>query len=421
MRKAIKYLVQVTLLLLFTLGVGLWSYNITRWVTCTLHTQNDTVHIFFEPYATTPELGELLAFAQLPAKTPKIIAWHRLTKVGERLDLRALNTYEVALPAREGLIWTAMRLLAYNLNLLSRIHPEWKKVVFYTNLHHIKTMLLPFLRQFPQFEIAHIHFYEDGFANVIGSGYPYYKKLRYPDTETLKKTMLAWQKAGFQGIPEDENVFTSFQLIYPVTYHLGLADKIKKDPALKHFVTHIERGQGKLESLDFKKTATILTPAQKDIVFKAVGFDAAAWKEQNDGKTVFVFTLGFVFKNAGRIVAQRKLLNKILPRPLSQTACWIKEHPNMDAESAGTVLGDLPSVCRLLPKNLPFEILLMADPAPDIVAGYSSSLFYTVPSERIAGYIPRSNNDSYTRRLKEIGILRKERIYSVSDLISGKK
>lgn len=416
MRKAIKYLAQIGILLLFTAGVGVWSYNITRWLCVVLNQKSDTVHIFFEPYATTPELGGLLAFAALPPETPKVIAWHRMPRVRERLDLVALNTYEVDIPEREGMVYTAMNRLANTLKMLALVHPEWKKAVVYTNMHHVKTMLVPFLRRFPQFEIAHIHFYEDGFANVIGTGYDYYKGLRYPDINVLNEKMRAWQQSGFKDMPDDEAVLTSFQLLYPVTYHLGHGDKIKNDRSLRRFVAHVKKG-GKLESLDFQKAAATLTPAQKDIVFRAVGFDAAAWEAQNKGKTVFVFTLGYVFNNENRMKAQAELLRRQIPPSPAKPACWIKEHPSMSAESAERVLAGAGASCKMLPKSLPFEVLLMAEPAPDIVAGYSSSLFYAVAPERISAYIPRSNNDRYTRRLKEMGILTDKKIHFVHDLL----
>lgn len=393
--------------------IGIRTYQYVSFI----HTPK-TIHVFFEPYATTPALMEMLAFVKSDKNAPKIIAWHRMPNIKEKIDLTEFNALEVDIPQKEGHAHTAFKNLIIKLNRYLEDHPHIRYVELHTNMHHIKTMLIPFLNKFPKLTVSHIHFYEDGLGNVAGTSYDYYTNLRYPKDDSLLNEMINWRHSYPKKELKNDLAYTSFQMIYPVTYHLGHADIIKNDPKFKSFTEHILK-YGDIKNINFQQIEDNLTKEQKETFFKMVDFDYKKWKKRTKNKYIFVYTLGFVFGNENRIKAQGILLDNLMKKLPKNTVCYYKEHPSMDAESAQRVLKEASAKCKALPKSLPFETLLMADPAPNAVAGYSSSLFYSVPPHQIIGYITRSQNDRYTKRLKEMKILNEANIFHVWDILNN--
>lgn len=358
----------------------------------------NTIHVFFEVYATTPELMEAIAFVQLPPEKMKIIGWHRFPKRGKKIDLRKLNTIEFDIPPREGLYLDQPKKFTNFIKKVYQIKPN-AYFVFYSNMSQIKNQLFPILREIPRDRVREIHLYEDGLGYGIGSMY------KHQNRKNIITNPLKYISIFDKYLKKEENVFYAeyynlLQIFYPTIYHFLGADQIKKRPEYQNFVKKI--GKKNIKDINFEKIRSQLSPAQKSLLFALLDFDYNYWKKLMKNKKTVVFTTGFVFGNKNEIQAQINILRELrqgkLKNLLSPNSyIWFyKPHPSFSSEKETPLLikKEFPDMIEI-PARIPFEVFIIADLTPDYVFGYSSSLFYALPQKNILGIITRPNKSYY--------------------------
>lgn len=358
----------------------------------------NTIHVFFEVYATTPELMEAIEFVKLPPERMKIIGWHRLPKRDKKIDLRGLNTIEFDIPPREGLYTSQPKKFANFIKKVYRIKPD-AYFVFYSNMNHVKNQLFPLLREIPHNRVRHIHLYEDGLGVGITS-------MHNRQNQKKSKSDILTYIGKFKKYLKKENrvvyneYYNLLQIFYPTTYHFMGADKMKKRAEYQNAIKNI--GKENIKDINFEKIRSQLSPAQKALLFALLDFDYNYWKKIMKGKKTVVFTTGFVFGNKNQIQAQINILRELregkLKNLLPQDSyTWLyKPHPSFSSEKETPLLikKEFPDMIEI-PAQIPFEIFIIAGLTPDYVFGYSSSLFYALPQKNILGLITRPDKSYY--------------------------
>jgi hypothetical protein len=87
----------------------------------------------------------------------------------------------------------------------------------------------------------------------------------------------------------------------------------------------------------------------------------------------------------------------------------LKEHPNLTKRTIAKKNQEKIPNSIIFPKHIPFEILILADLMPDTVSGYTTSVFFVIPKEKIKYFIT-SNHDTYLPFLKELNMLTDKQI-----------
>lgn len=111
--------------------------------------------------------------------------------------------------------------------------------------------------------MSHIHFYEDGFGNVIASRHSYFLYNAYdPKSHPTDRRPLAYPFFA--------------HLDYPSTYHIAFKDYILADPELSkqaHFADPY------MVDVNFYRLATSLSAEQKELIAEFVGLNAQKYRE----------------------------------------------------------------------------------------------------------------------------------------------
>ncbi|MGN1062700.1 MAG: hypothetical protein ACI4QM_00035, partial [Alphaproteobacteria bacterium] len=147
---------------------------------------------------------------------------------------------------------------------------------------------------------------------------------------------------------------------------------------------------------DIRQMSALLTPAQKEQLYLLLNFDKAAYEQQIAGKKVDFFALRNLYSSETEQINTVLHLFKNLP---ADHILVLKDHPSLATRKiAQKIKKNIPSAL-ILPHEQPFEILVIADLLPDTVSGYPSSIFFSVPDEKILYYVT-ADRDYYLNFLK---------------------
>lgn len=379
---------------------------------------DQTVHVFFEPYATNPALSEMVEFAKLPKSARKLIAWHRFPNRKDVIDLKQYNTEEITIYNKEGFYGLSTQKVLRHVLQIYLKNPE-TRFVFYVNLTHQNITLMPFLKILPKKNIAHIHLFEDGYGEIFKRPQIYMNKNQPYSSDDLKKVSDAY--AG--KIPWETVFSVSIHKLYPATYHLMHADKRGKEPRLK-FLNDWWK-DARIEQVDFDKLRKTMTDEQKQTVYKLAGFDYDKFYPLLHNKPTVLYTFGFVFGNKKNERAELNFLTALKTGKLKRLTgdkpyqWFYKSHPSLNAKHFTEELNALFPDMIEIPAQIPFEILILADCKPTLTAGFGSSLFYSLTADDVLAYVKRSNNDHYLKFLTKHGLIKPYRIFELKDFIEN--
>jgi hypothetical protein len=181
-----------------------------------------------------------------------------------------------------------------------------------------------------------------------------------------------------------------------------------------------------IRPVDFDLLQRILSPEQKQIVYKLSGFDYQKYKSLLKNKKSFFFVMGYHFDNQERLEAERYLLALLKNGPSSylknpEEFVWFyKPHPSYKAAvSRERMKEHFPDVLEV-PAQIPFEVFVLAGLKPTLTAGFSSSLFYVLNSKDVLIYIRRAG-DKYVPYLLESGRLELEQIMNLNEFTNLSK
>ncbi len=379
---------------------------------------NQTVYVFFEPYATNPALSEMVEFAKLPKSARKLIAWHRFPNRKDVIDLKQYNAEEITIYNKEGFYGLSTQKVLRHVLQIYLKNPE-TRFVFYVNLTHQNITLGPFLKILPQENIAHIHLFEDGYGEFFKRPQIYMNKNQPYSSDDLKKVSDAY--AG--KIPWETVFSVSIHKLYPATYHLMHADKRGKESQLK--LLNDWWKDACIEQVDFDKLRKTMTDEQKQTVYKLAGFDYDKFYPLLHNKPTVLYTFGFTFGNTKRERAELNLLAALKTGKLKKLTgdkpyqWFYKSHPSLNAKHFTEELNALFPDMIEIPAQIPFEILILADCKPTLTAGFGSSLFYSLTADDVLAYVKRSNNDHYLKFLTKYRLVKPDRIFELKDFVDN--
>lgn len=354
------------------------------------------VHFFYEPYATMPALLEAIEFVKLPQEKQKIFAWHRFTDREKKIDLNKYSATELKIPAAEGFYYPA-KVHQYILDLARKNSNA--TFILYTNLAHIKTLLIPLLQKLPKNRVKHIHLYEDGLCGVVSASI-----LRNESIDEIPIQNIM----NLKKVLEDPKNYSNYKIsyrdifaiskIYPTTYHLGCENLFnQRFNSLKK--------QIQVDFVDFRKIRYTLKPSQKELLWKLLDFDYNKYKKLLFHKKSLFLLGGFFFDNKNsRLIFHQfadALQNGVLMRIPNDLVWLYKPHPSFSAKGDMEYMRDLEKKWEFIPPQIPVEVFILAELEPTYVAGYPSSANFSFYNEQTALLFKRSN---YQKILENLGI-----------------
>ena len=382
----------------FIFRTGIYYLNAPR-------THGETVHVFFEVYATNPALSQMVEFAKLPKSARKLIAWHRFPNRKNVLDLDAYNTAEINIIPKEGFYGSSTRRVFREVMKIYAQNPD-TRFVLYTNFSHQNITLAPFLNKLPQENIKHIHLFEDGYGDLLKSPY-------HDDENGDKYTAELIEQLPdiLQGkLPWKTEAGVTVHKLYPVTYHFMLTDEIKKNKRFKPLINWLKDAD--VQNIDFDDLRMTMSEEQKRVVYRLSGFDYDTFYPLMHNKPTIVYALGYFFGNKKNEKAQLNLLNSLRMGQLDfltndKKYTWFyKPHPSLDAKKfTEEIKTHYPDMIEI-PAQVPFEVLILAGLKPTKTIGYGSSFFYSLNADDVLLYIKRGQKDRYMEVLQQIKKLR---------------
>ena len=361
--------------------------------------------VMYADTSSFPTFLQMVDFVKSDPSIPKLVFWGRMTHF----------TYQDSLPKHTWLVKGASSLkMKKNLKRLRkeivRFLAQYPNAKLTLHLNKDQNALVwLFLTTIPREKIEHIHWYEESFgATSFQIGY-----IQLPKEYALSILNRKNPPPHF-GI----NYALSLIPFYPSTIHIGMKDFVFAHyPEIKKLFTQAQS----VEDVNYLKISQSLTEQQKKDLLRLAGINEQDLLPFHDGKPVMLYTLGFFaddkkFNKAQIRIMDRLLSGNIVPLEKPEQYTWFfKEHPWLTKNTylKDTLHKKWPFM-HALPKQIPLEILFLTGYMPDKVFGYSSSLFFALPPERILFYIQRPH-DVYIPLLKQAGILTDDKIISLEE------
>ncbi len=353
------------------------------------------IKVFFEVYATSPVLWESVEFIKAAHEKNelKVFFFHRYPNRARIFDLSKINAVEVNLAASEGL-WGYHS--ASFIKTLKRIADRYPKAQFevYSNINQTRYFLLRLIKELPS-RIEHIHLYEDGACNVIGNEYGFWMRFK-PDVKILRN--FEKNPNFFSEIKNEDVAFwkASIGKLVPATYHLCRADEIIKDKKLKTFVNWI--GRKNIKNISLKSEAARLAPHEKKLLEHFFEIDSVTVQALSTPQKKVFLTAGYFFGNEKSVNQEISVFSFFKNIP---ARVFLKCHPSYSAKKECHLLQKALPKYDTLNSQIPVEAFFLTGHEPDWVGGFTSSLYFLIPPEKIL-FIRGS---LYMKRLMELGIV----------------
>lgn len=329
---------------------------------CFTYTPAPKIHVYYDP-ATSPALLQMVDFIHQDEQDIKFIFWKRFDRYIKNKE-KYPNTYFI----------NNWDLFFKKLQEISKANPK-SKIILHHNLHH-DYFFNHFIDVFPENKILESHAYEDASNYMWWSQRKDYIFFNYPK----------------------------------INHKLHMWGDIKKLCSTKDPHPQCERIK-KLDDLikiipvDFYALKNNLAPDDLEKVAVLAGVDLKKYQKLLKGKKTGLYLLGFI---AGTNLESFQLVAlKDLCKAYKDTTWFYKPHPSYIKTPTHKVLNHLCPNIKKLDHQLPFEFLILADLAPQYVAGIGSSTFANLNPENILFYIQRGSTDTYINTLKKAEILPK--------------
>ncbi len=347
------------------------------------------IHIFYEGLATMPAFLGMIDMVLLPEDELKVFAFHRFTKRADLFDLKKINAIEIPIEAKERyVIVSAHKFVSELLKILSQ-NPK-APIVVYTNMNNYRYLFDVLLPKIDKNRIKHLHLYEDGLGELLTYA-NYFQNMMIEKNDAL---MLENFYYGGKKNELPKYAKHSFHKLFPVTYHFFGIENVKNEPAYQNFFQQMKEAE--FQDINFYKIRSNLTKKQKETLFSLLDFDEQYYQNLFSKKSVFMFFGGFYLNASHKIYhAELAYLKKLQANFLNSYFLY-KQHPSFSSFDRQTRKSSFENVEFVNPQ-LPYETFIIAGLEPPRVAGYASSLFYTLKDEQVVSYFPHG---VYERVLK---------------------
>ncbi len=381
-----------------------------------------TVHLYFD-LASTASLLQMIDFLQADPKDPKFFAWRRYPERSKQLNMNELNALEIKLPTNLSHMGDNK---AENMNNDDRIaitrtivwitqqYPEAQYII-HLNRKHFNIAGTNIFQAIPFDRIKRLHLYEDGHGET--AALPPQKLMQIinnADIEAVKK-YIRRQKQHIWGYWE---AFL-LQQIVPVTYHLGGYGHLQSNPDAAALHTYLS--QAEIIDVSFDTLKETLSPEVKERLYRLLDVDTTVFDELCRPKTI-LFTLSApkkqkIFDAQINIITALKE-GKLFPEIDSSWQFFYKEHPWLTKNKISKRINEKHPEIKALQKQMPLEVLIIADALPEKIIGYSSSLFYSLTPERILAYIPALKREAYLDTLIKRNLVSQENIINLQGFMN---
>jgi hypothetical protein len=348
---------------------------------------------------------QMIDFVKLSQNDKKFIFWRRFPNLNNRINLSEYNAIQIDLPESESKSKNkeSFDIVEKSIKNIYDSNPDANYII-HSNLWW-NSLLIPILRTIPKNQVKHIHIYEDGLSNVA---YSRKKHTLSVTSDNNYKTNLELI-LNLKLILRDKIKYThkydfAFHTLYPVTYYFGFWDYIKKNDEFNSFINFLSTTN--IQEIDWIRLSHSLTEEQKKVLYLLVGFDIQDYQSRIKNKKVDYFLLRGFFST---IDEQIKTAETLLKSHDKNRTLVLKEHPRLVKRNISQKIKEKIPHALIFSKQIPFEVLILADLMPDTVSGYTSSIFFSVPKERIKYYIT-SEQDGYLNFLKELNIVTDEQV-----------
>nr|BAJ07170.1 sialyltransferase-tamavidin 2 fusion protein [synthetic construct] len=381
-------------------------------------------------HASLPTLQQLMDIIKSEEENPtaqRYIAWGRIVPTDEQM--KELNITSFALinnhtPADlvQEIVKQAQTKHRLNVKLSS-------------NTAHSFDNLVPILKELNSFNnvtVTNIDLYDDGSAEYVNL-YNWRDTLNKTDNLKIGKDYL---EDVINGINEDtSNTGTSsvynWQKLYPANYHFLRKDYLTLEPSLHELRDYIGDSLKQMQWDGFKK----FNSKQQELFLSIVNFDKQKLQNEYNSSNLpnFVFTGTTVWagNHEREYYAKQQInvinnaINESSPHYLGNSYdLFFKGHPGGGIINT-LIMQNYPSMVDI-PSKISFEVLMMTDMLPDAVAGIASSLYFTIPAEKIK-FIVFTSTETITDRetalrsplvqvMIKLGIVKEENVLFWADL-----
>lgn len=332
------------------------------------------IKLFLEVYATSPVVWESVELITSPPDELKIFFFHRYPDRKKYLDLKAMNAIEIPLSPYEGYWPGSAKAFIKEVKEILKQYPENIPIEVYSNINQTRFFLMPLLFEIDSKRIERIHLYEDGSCNMLAADYNAWQKIKTsPD---IVKNII--ETKGNPTIGDNVDWKAAVSKLAPATYHLCRADTIKNDPKLKNFVQYI--GEENIVSTDLLAEKKRLRARERAKLARFFNINVHALKKKSSQQKTIVITTGYFFDNKKRILSE---IESFQPIKSFNARILLKCHPSYSAQTECKTIHKAFPKWKNLNAQTPLEALFLAGLDPDYVGGYSSSLYFLIPPEKI--------------------------------------
>ncbi len=388
MKHSVRVFLKTFVLTVFTvLFVGLFFYTPAP-------RQIKKIKLFYESYATAPALWESIELIKSFSNNDefKLFFFHRFPNRRKLFNLNKLNAMELDLNTKEGYFpYTASTFINAALEIAQK-YPK-AEVEVYSNINQTYFFLYPIMNVLGK-RITHVHLYEDGEGNVCDNEYNAWSSLDFWKNFTLKH--IGPKYYDFALYSDQAYVWkVTISKLVPTTYHLAQADHILNDKNMQNYVNFI--GAENIKNIDLKHEANRLTPYEKKMLTRFFEINTNQLKRKNNKKTLLL-TAGYFFDKEAALQREIDTFKTLKNAPYT---IILKCHPSGSAQKECAKLKAAFPHWQNVQSNIPVEAFFLTDHEPDYVGGFSSSVYFVIPPEKIL-YVW---GDVYVNKLFKLGII----------------
>ena len=377
-------LILISLIILLTSSMIVFKQN---------QSDNNKVHVFID-CATGPILLQAVHLIQLPKNEKKLVAWHPFPS-HPSFDSKKYNVEFIEwTQTNEWYGYSMLRELEKRIAEILKKNPK-TKLVIHTDLVHTREF---FFRLFtiPKKNIEMLHLYEDGIGNTAAT-----------NKHRLEQFSLDRNNPPTNPSTLDYPYF--YHLKYPVTYHLAFIDEIKSNfPKMVNVLK-----DANLEEIDLHQLKTKLSKQDQQALIDLYNIDIKLYERlfktipSQLNKPSLALLISRPMGTQEEFDKELEVYKDIMEK--DDYFYIFKPHPHMNSYKYVTQLQNTFDTYGIIENHYPIELFYLIDMEPDWIAGFSSSVFYSLPKKSFPFYIERVN-DSYLPFLLKKGIIKKEQV-----------
>ncbi|HII3712664.1 TPA: sialyltransferase [Pasteurella multocida] len=372
-----------------------------------------TITLYLDP-ASLPALNQLMDFTQNNEdKThPRIFGLSRF-KIPDNIITQYQNIHFVELKDNRPTEALFTILDQYPDNIELDIH---------LNIAHSVQLIRPILayrfKHLDRVSIQRLNLYDDGSMEYVDLEKEENKDIS-AEIKQAEKQLSHYLLTGKIKFDNPTIARYVWQSAFPVKYHFLNTDYFEKTEFLQPLKEYLAENYQKMDWTAYQQ----LTPEQQAFYLTLVGFNDEVKQSLEVQQAKFIFTGTTTWEgntDVREYYAQQQLnLLNLFTQAEGDLfigdhyKIYFKGHPR-GSEINDYILNNAKNITNI-PANISFEVLMMTGLLPDKVGGVASSLYFSLPKEKISHIIFTSNkqvkseedalNNPYVKVMRRLGII----------------